>query len=358
MECKQNQGDNMSVEQRDSEIDLIDLLETIWKGRYLLLAIVVVSALVGFLVLRTMPSQYAIDVTIDNVGVEGYHQIYPTILSIPEYQVPKPDHAKYYDKLLLQISSLNMAKSFWTQRAGKDIGDELAEEEFKFFYRNLNLEAKNNKLPELTARKLTILHVDGQAGVELLNEYLAFLNFQLWQKLSTDMLQSYESSLAALNSRYEVRKNYELQRLNDELLKLKENFLIAQSLKIQEIPYASLENIQLKILDGKDYLLGTNLLNQQIAILTERSKGSLSPFSQDLRNLENSMVIIQADIEKLKSIKNIKMFEVVNPAQASIRPVKPNKTLILFGVVFMSGFIGMIYLLIRSSLIKRRQVTE
>jgi LPS O-antigen subunit length determinant protein (WzzB/FepE family) len=171
-----------------------------------------------------------------------------------------------------------------------------------------------------------------------------------------DLKLAYKANLNALEINYEALNKIEQSRLSDKIIVLQENFKLAESLGIRETPFKELENIQLRVLDGKDYLLGTKPLAQQIEILTARQGKSLAPFSLELRNLEIWRDQMNSDVERLSALGNIRLFFVVNSPEASLDPVKPKKVLIFLAVIFISIVFGIFIVLLRPAILARRVV--
>lgn len=351
-------------------VDLGELLDKIWKGRMLIAVIVISSAICAFAVLKLSSSYYKIEATVDALPTDQLRALFPSVLDSKEYQVPAPDEKKIYGKVLLQIGSLSSLRAYWEFKTGKALPDTKEDiksdsdrenlKEFKKFASVLYLESQNSKTPEITARKISIEHTSRVLGVAMLKEYLAFSAHQVLSEQIEQMNLSFEASLKSLNLNYVNRTKIEERKLNDALINLRENLKIAESLGIKETPFKDLENIQLKILDGQGqgYLLGTKAIAQQIDILTARQGKSLAPFSADLRNMENWRIQMESDLERIKALDGkLQLFSVVNPPEATFDPVRPNKLLILIGVIFVSGFLSVFIVLIRAFLAERK-ITE
>ena len=367
------------------EVDFMELFAKIWRGKFIILSIVIVSAVVAILYLRSMPSYYRIEATVDAVRSEQLRPLRPVTLeskayqvsvsssvagNLPifdgkEYQASPPDEKKIYDKILLQIGSFNIFKNFWESKIKKvlDLSVDAKEtdeaREFKRLFKSFELIAVNPKVPEVTARKVAVEYEDPKEGMKILNEYLEYVNSRVLLDQIGIIEATYLENLKSLTASYESRNSIEQNKLNDEIVQLRENLKIAESLNIKETPYKELENIQLKILDSRDYLLGTKTLSQQLEILLARQGKSLAPFVSDLRSMEIWKEQMTADLQRIKSLKNgVNLFAVVNSAEASLDPVKPKKLLMLIAVIFSSGLLGVFVVLIKSTLESRKKLSE
>lgn len=355
---------------RNNDIDFLDLFSKVWAGKKIIVISILVSAICAYIALKLTPSYYKIEATIDALPADQLRGLYPSSLEGKEYQVPFPDEKKIYRNVLLQIGSLSSLRSYWEAKTGKvlpnsekeskSVEDSVNLNDFKKFSRAFYLEPSNPKFLDITARKVSLEQSNRILGVAMLKEYLDFCSQQVLQEQLTQMESSFQASLKSLNINYTNRLKIEERRLNDALISLHENLKIAESLGIKETPFRDLENIQLKILDGQGqgYLLGTKTIAQQIDILTARQGKSLAPFSAELRNMENWRMQMESDLERIKALDGkLQLFSVVNPPEATFDPVRPNKLLILIGVIFVSGFLSVFIVLIRAFLADRK-ITE
>ena len=373
--------DESSRQDSYHEIDFMELFKKVWDGRYLILGIIFFSVFVVSAYLLMASSYYRIEATIDTVLSEQLRsmrpvaleskayqspaspEVAPLIYDGKEFQVAPPDEKKIYEKVLLKIGSFNILKSFWESRIGKvldlSVGAPATDETkaFKKFYESFELIVLNPKVPEFTPRKIAVEYQDPDDGVKLLNEYLSYVNLQLWADQIDIIESAYLANLKSLNAGYESRSAIEQNKLNDEIVKLKESLKIAESLNIKETPFKELENIQLKILDSRDYLLGTKTLSQQLEILLARQGKPLSPFVSDLRSMEIWKEQMTADLQRIKELKGkVKLFSVVNAAGASIEPVKPKKLIIFILSIVVSTLLGVFIVLIKSAFDSRKKV--
>ncbi len=347
------------------EIDLFDIVEKIWAGKKVIAGIMLVSAIIAFVALKMTPSYYGISVTIDRASADQLRPLAPSLLGSNEYQVPAPDENKIYGKILLQADSIALLRAFWENETGKalnlDAGTIKSDvlQEFDRFSKSFILTGLNPKTPEITARKITLEHRNSLEGIKLLNNYVAFLNKRSLGELTGRLKEAYTANLNALDIAYNARNSIEQRKLSDALINLHENSKIAASLGIKETPFKELENIQLKVLDSRDYLLGTKVLAQQIDILLARQGKSLAPFSLDLRNMETWRDQMTSDLQRLNdSTVERMLFVVVNKPEASFAPIKPKKSLIFVGVVLLSGCLGVLLVLIMSALKNRKAIAS
>lgn len=349
----------------NSEIDFFAVFEKVWADRKFILVFVLASAICAFVIIKLVPSYYRIDATIDSVPNDQLRPLFPSALDSREYQVPSPDEKKIYNKVLLQIGSLGSLRAFWEKHTGKilpleeNITSTPEGRAFRDFVDDFALEPISPKAGEVTARKITLEDVKRSQGVALLNEYLSFAAQQAWQDQIKQMETSYASSLSALSINYNNKTLVEERKLSDALINLQESLKIAQSMGIKDTPFKELENIQLKVMDSHDYLLGTKSLTLQIEMLTARQGKSLAPYSAELRHMETWREQMTSDMKRLKELEGkLNLFAIVNAPEASINPVRPKKALIFIAVLFLSVLLSVSIVLIKAAIQEREQKSK
>lgn len=349
----------------NSEIDFLAFFEKIWTDRKFISIFILVSAISALILIKLVPSYYRIDATIDSVPGDQLRPLFPSVLDSREYQVPSPDERKIYNRVLLQIGSLALLRSFWEKHTGKilpleeNITSTDEGQAFRDFVDDFTLEPPNPKAGDVTARKITLEDTKRSQGIALLNEYLNFVAQQVWQEQVKQMEASYESSLSALAVNYNNKVLVEERRLSDSLINLQESLKLAQSMGIKDTPFKELENIQLKVMDSRDYLLGTKSLSSQIEMLIARQGKSLAPYSPELRHMETWREQMTSDMKRLKELEGkLKLFAVVNPPEASLNPIRPKKGLIFIAVLFLSGLLSVSIVLIRGAVQERKQKSK
>lgn len=357
------------------EIDLLELCNKIWEGRYLVFGVVIANGLIALLILGFITSYYSIYATVDASTEDQLRLIAPSYLKVNdsqlysiddkkksvEYQISYPDTKKIYDRVLLQINSMTVMKAFWEKRfeVSLDLRPGVPETddvtEFRRFYKSVFLESSNPKTPEVTARKISVEYESSTEGVKILNDYMDFVSEYIWLNYLDDLDAAYRVNLKALETNYQALNKIEQRRLSDKIVVLHENFKLAESLGIKETPFKELENIQLRVLDGKDYLLGTKPIAQQIEILTARQGKSLAPFSVELRNMEIWKDQMNSDLERLAGLKgSVRLFSVINQPESSLDTIRPKKVMIFTAVIFISAFFGICIVFVRSAILTRR----
>ncbi len=270
-----------------------------------------------------------------------------------QYEVSPLKSEDFYRDLLIQAGSLNTQKLFWEKWSKQPLsqdpsnGSTANDAEFKKFFISLTLIPPNPKTPNITTSQISLETADPKQGIETLTAYVDFLNAHVVEKFVSQLEKGYASSLQKLEADYSALKIREQQKLEDSLLQLQESLNLARSLNIVETPYEQLAGVELKVVDDRQYLLGTRVLSQEVKSLQARTENPLSAFVPELRNMEFWQEIMQNDLNRLKTIKrDVKVFNLASPVVSSLDPIKPKKLLILLGVTFASMIIGILIALI------------
>lgn len=327
------------------EIDLAKLIRNIWQGKWIIVAwtAALVLLMLSYAFLRT--PIYKIESIISHAQSSSLIPIQPSILEVGGvHAVPKLDEKVVYNSTLLQLGSINVIREFWSVHSpGKD---EQSVNEFRAFVSGLSVDSVNAKGEEPQSRRVAAKFSDPAKGEDTLNAYLEFLNKRIQMQFVEDLNRSFKASVITIDNSISLLEEDAQKNLSYELLKLKENYEIAKSLKITATPYKDLENIGLSIMDGRDYLLGTDALTLQIDMLSARQGKSMRGYNKRINDLFLARSVIESDIAKLTEFKGyVPMFKVENRAESSIYPIGPGKLVLLIAGLFAGLFLGCLHVL-------------
>jgi len=328
------------------EIDLAKLIRNVWRVKWIIVAW---TATLVFLMLAYAYSRtpiYKIESIISHAQSSSLIPIQPSILDVAGvHSVPKLDEKVIYNSTLLQLGSTNVLREFWsTYSASK--GEE-SNNEFRAFVSGLSVESVNPKAEEPQSKRISARFSEPEKGENTLNAYLEFINKRIQTQFIEEINRSFKASLVTIDNSISLLEEDAQKNLSYELLKLKENYEVAKSLKITATPYKDLENIGLSILDGRDYLLGTDALTLQIDMLSARQGKSMRAYNQRINDLFLARSVIESDIARLSGFKgSVPMFKIENRAESSIDPVGPKKLILLIGGLIAGLFFGCLHVLL------------
>lgn len=339
---------HLEMQYMDDEIDLLELFAVLWRGKWIVVSITLLCAVAAFVWLKLQPSIYRVDASIDTASTYEIRALQPSTLSGGEdYQVPALDREEIYGRLLNQAGTLYLKKQYWEAETGIRLPASLNGESnenvaaFKLFSNSLSVKLPD-KSASNTVAQLSLNVENPSEGVTQLHNYLDFVDQFMINRIIEQLLEAYRTNIDRLIYDYQSLKNRERQRIEDELVKLKEAHDVAQSLDIVETPYNEVEGVELQVLDNRLYLLGTRALAEEIKALEGRKEKPIEIFVPKLRQMEQWQQQMENDLQRLESIDgtDFNTFTVVSAPESSLDPVEPNKSLIFVALVFGAGIFG------------------
>lgn len=338
----------MSIENTldSDEIDLAKLIRNIWRGKWIIVAWTAAAILLVLCYAFLKTPIYKIEAIINPSQSASLIPIQPSVLNIAEvHSVPKLDEKVVYNSTLLQLVSINVLRDFWSVYSPGE--KEKNEDNFRTFIDELKVVSVISQGEEVESRRIEAKFSNPETGEKTLNAYLEFLNNRMQLQFIEDIKRSINASRAAIDNTIALLEDDAQKKLSYELLKLKENYEIAKSLKITSTPYKDLENIGLTVLDGRDYLLGTDALSLQINTLSARQGKSMRAYDRRINDLFLARNIVESDILRLTEFKgSVSMFKVENRAESSIDPIGPETLFLLIGGVIAGLFFGCLHIVL------------
>ncbi len=337
----------MSVEssRENDEIDLGKLFRSLWEAKWIVVAWASATILMALAYALMRTPIYKVEAVISPTHTSSLIPVQPSVLGVADVPtVPKLDEKVIYNSVLLQLDSVNVISEFWLTSSTGDLKND---PEYRSFVKSLSATSVNPKGEEPQSRRVAANFESPEEGTDLLNRYLAFVNLRIQKQYVEQINRSFNASLLAVDNSIALLEANGQKNLSYDLLKLKENFEIAKSLKITSTPYKDLENIGLSLLDGRDYLLGTDALGLQIATLSAREGKSLRAYDKRIDDLFFARTVVQSDLARLAKFEDaIPMFKVESSAEPSIDPIGVRKIILVIGGLLIGIFIGCLHVLL------------
>ena len=333
------------IEQFDDEIDLFELIESLWKEKVLIVAITAFITLIGLGYVLLTPSTYEARVEI----------LPPSISNIAELK--KFDILKSSN---IQIQTNKVYKEFLSILGSNQLRERLEQEVMESFTikldttkrsqehkASLTLQSNNADLVAKFANQMVELAIEQYR----INISLAF-DSEKDQKIK--YLDNKKNSLIAAYSR----------RLDQEIAKLEEAYLISKKLDIIEPRELKYQSQTVNIKDKNTSIKGGKSITEEIRYLYSYGARALIEEIEtiDKRKKNLSMASGLTDIEQELSLLNITSFDAskINPviidlaAEAPELHVKPKSTWIVILSVVIGGFLAIIFVLIRNAVRNRK----
>lgn len=99
----------------DDEIDLLELCATLWRGKWLIIATVMVCLIPVVIWLKLQAPVYRIEALLDNTSVYDIQALQPTALDDEgkRYQVTSLQQDAFYTAFITQAGALHTQRLFW-----------------------------------------------------------------------------------------------------------------------------------------------------------------------------------------------------------------------------------------------------
>ena len=344
------------AEKIDNEINLFELIESLWKERVLIIAITAVITLIGLSYAISTPATYEARVEILPPSMTDIAELYKFDVLGTAKLKPQSQSQVFIDFISI-LKSNQFRKKFLQEEGVMEslFKKETTQQQVLTDLDNMiKLEVVSKKKPNKASLKFQYKDSDLAAksanqlvdlAIELYRTSI-LLEFNSIKDQKIKQLNNKKSSLIAI---------YE-NRLDQEISKLKEAYLIAKKLDIIEPRESRDKTLKTRsrsyvVTEEMRYLYsqGTRALNAEIETVTQRKK-------------KLSMVEGLIDIEQQLSLLNTVSFDAskVNPitidlaAETPERHIKPKRTLtvLLSGVI--GGFLAIILVLIRNAVRNRK----
>jgi len=338
-----------AIEQFDDEINLFELVESLWKEKVLIVAITSVITLIGLGYVFLTPLTYEARVEI----------LPPSISDIAELEkfnvLDNKDTSsiKVFTDFLSILESNQLRKAFLLEEGRME---SLHNKEMTLAKINNMIYIEIPKKGEVNKASFKLRYKDPDLAAKFANR-LVDIAIEIYRtNASLAFISKKEQKIKKLNDRKISLISMHKDLLNQEITKLKEAYVIAEKLDIVE-PRES-RDLSIKtesrssvITEEMRYLYsqGTRALNAEIEIVSKRK--------QNLKMVQNLI-----DIEQTISLLNTVSFDYskvtpVNIDLAAETPeshIKPQRLLIVLGSVAIGGFLAIIFVLIRNAARNRK----
>jgi len=344
--------DSQIPQYNDDEIDLFELIETLWNEKLLIILITAVFALGGV--------SYSLLAT----------PVYEARSSLlPPTQKDIAELSKSTSSLNSSVSTDSVYSSFVRVLESNQLrADFIDSDEAKSalveegmtpegVWKRANEAVKVNKPSKGALERVDVVasHSSPEVSARLANLFVELAVKRTREQLISNFNEGIAQKISSVRDQIASRQATYSQNLDIEILKLQSALNIARQIN-QKTPI----DIQQMIEAGSStstvdelrrlYRLGSDALEAEIAMLAERKK--LTELVPGLSGLQQELALLEAtDIDTSR----------INPAQVDLvamvpeSRVKPKRTLIVALAIVLGGMIGVVFVLIRQAVRKRSQ---
>ena len=336
---------------QDDEIDLFELIETLWKEKVLIILFTIVSAVggAGYAFLAT--PTYEAEVRLLPPSSKDVAEL-NKLSGAPYNANASFAPSTVFERFVQNLESSSLRKGFLARPevlAFYNPEGQPISRVWKGFSESLVV-SKPGKNSYATTLKVTLS--DPVATANFANAFVELAISSTKADLISDFQEELSQSKQKLSGTLDSRKATYVDQIQVELTKLKEAKLVASKIGIDTpiLDDRRLENNANLMVDEmrRLYRLGTVAITAEIEAMQARMKDdSLIPGLVGLQQQLAYLDSISLDTDKIRPA--LVDLAAVEP----LSPIKPKKSLILALSVVLGGMIGVMFVLIRSAVRKR-----
>jgi len=340
----------------NDEMSLFELVESLWKERILILSITAVITLIGLGYAFLTPATYEarVEILLPSVSNTVELQKFDVLKSS---QTQTQTQTQIFTDFLSILRSNQLIKKFLLEEGvmkslfEKETSQQIAIEQLKKMTQ-LDLPKKGPK----NGASFKLQFNDAELAAKYANQLVELATQQYRKNISLAFESQKDQRIKRLNDEKNSLIATNEERLNQEITKLQEAYLIAQKLDIFEPRESKDQTVKTESLSSVVteemrylYTQGTRALNAEIETLTNRKKNlsmvnGLIEIKQALSLLDNTSF----DASKVTPIT------IDLAAETPESHIKPKRILIVLLSVVIGGFLTIMYVLIRNAVRNRK----
>lgn len=341
----------------DDEIDLFELLQTLWGYKWLIAGIsAIVTALgVGYAFSITpifeAESQLVAPRAIDVQEFQALEVLYAfSMTSSSEVEsrqaAPKANFeytpAQVYARFQANLQATTVRRLFFYERVDAAIKRNPEHTDFEHFNENFNTLLSIDVAPRTL---VAIASEDPQQAAQWVNEFVDFVATVTVAELVAEAKQSIASSVRQIEQQLSSSLTIMRNQRFDRIAQLQEALIIAQAMNLED---PMIENAANQL--NMEYMRGGRALAAEIAML--RNRESDESFVVEFRDLQQRVELLN-NITLKPSL--IQVMRVDQTAEVPTSRKSPNRALIAAVSIVLGGMMGMFAALILGAIRKRQQ---
>lgn len=344
-------------ERPQDEIDLVDLLRSLWASRLLIAGVVLVALLSALAYVYVTPAVYRSSAVYTPPAMQQVR----TMVSWELENYPVTPEM-LFDEFKAKLSSDQVRMEFFEQQVlgpeqRTDLADGAVIQEYRKFLRRLDVKPSGPKDAQLSVT-VSVDDGDPMVAAENLRNFVALANQAALQALKDNFESVRASKMAELKSKMDALK-FEAQRHREmRLQELEEALAVAQSLGLEESRVMSPaygaaelpkgEGMAARLIDPPLYWQGAKELKAQIAAI--KSANYVLYTAEELPRLESQYRHVRT--AHVSTDGGLAYTEQQAPLP-DFDPVKPRRALVI-ALALVAGFmVGVMVALIRGAFTRR-----
>ena len=333
----------------NNEIDLFELIETLWREKLWIIAFACIAAIGGGSYAFLSTPTYKAEVRLlppssrDVAELNQLSNISFSSNTNTNANAITPESA--YNNFIQVLNSSTLRKSFYSEadiRGFFNPNSLPATEIWNKYNKSIVIDKPNKKTSHT---RLSISISNPEKAAEFANRYIELALKATTDSLISDFQENLRQSKNKASAAIHSKESVFLSRMQLELTKLYEAKAIAEKIGIEHPRDTSqLSNKGLMVDELRRlYSSGTIAINAEIEVLETRIKNN--HHTQDLAALKEKLAFLNTIT---LNETNIKPAIVDLEALIPINPIKPNKKLIILLSILLGSALGIFFILIRT----------
>lgn len=323
----------------DDEIDLFELLQTLWGYKWLIAGISAIVTALGV--------GYAFSIT--PIFEAESQLVAPRAIDVQEFQALEVLEANFeytpaqvYARFQANLQATTVRRLFFYERVDAAIKRNPEHTDFEHFNENFDTLLSIDVAPRTL---VAIASEDPQQAAQWVNEFVDFVATVTVAELVAEAKQSIASSVRQIEQQLSSSLTIMRNQRFDRIAQLQEALIIAQAMNLED---PMIENAANQL--NMEYMRGGRALAAEIAML--RNRESDESFVVEFRDLQQRVELLN-NITLKPSL--IQVMRVDQTAEVPTSRKSPNRALIAAVSIVLGGMMGMFAALILGAIRKRQQ---
>lgn len=335
-----------SQSRASDEIDLRELVVTLWRSKLLILGVAGLFAACGIAYALLAPQVWVSQAEIKQPTLKEIESLELNINQLMNAQVPETaftafDKKALYNDFINNFNSFNNKRQFLTEKGYLDAEaakSELTEEKGKRLLLKKMAEGIDAKAPDKLSENIILSFAAGTAEEAKLRleQYIDFIQSLESAAKGKELDTIWQNRLKTLQTQYESARADTLKQLQDDVLRTQYSLRISRAAGID----SPVENLNAR--DGFAIEWGSRALAEKLKVLKEIDNPDiLNPALSDLRLKLSSLQAI-----KLEELPFHSFAYLASPSEPLSRD-KPKRPLIVVLATLLGGMLGVGIVLVR-----------
>ena len=343
---------NAAPKQTDDEIDLFELFQTIWRGRWLVISAIALSLGLAFAYMKVTPNKFTAELSLSpNTNIDSE----PSVVKFNLLNNIQLSNSYFMSALSSQLQKANVKSAAFDRynasKRSQDNLDTIGELSTHAKNESISLQLKSNNQFDLGAFYETLISI----GIEKVKTELKSASEKAFDIKVIETAADIEAKLNKIT--FEQITNAD--KITNIIHQLKLEAQIARTL---EIPYPSETWITGDVISIKPYLLGYKAIDAEIAVLTASLEDGPNPSNYNFK-LKRKVQLLEKEINpKHRDDIRAALDQVINEdfklvdydlATISIKMEKKPALILALSLV-LGTFLGVLIVLLKNAINTRQ----